>query len=596
MKKTRRLAIQVSIIVTLMFIFALGLIGFIVIRGTKNMYIESNNDAIVKEVKEYKNLFMSPDIVKWVVDEWEKDPDMVNEPASEIQLTFEDELNYSVYAQTLDMEEINSWDEETKRDFLKAMYNYIVSVFDRKRQEDNFEAVYCFDIRKYGQEHPEGEDDICVIFGSDNYSDSTGDHSLGLMASRDSAVVMFELLHNGKYGVDYGDIVYQELSLEGVNSLLYLAVVPVIVDEELLYVLCFEYDWSSFAHILNVNLNYMIIWGAICLILTNIMLILFIYLKAVRPTVKVHNAVREYIETKNSEAVVKKMSAVKAKNEFGRLADSISELAVEIDRYTEENLRLNGERERVEAELDLATKIQADMLPTAFPDIPELSLYASMDPAKEVGGDFYDFFFIDEEHLGLVIADVSGKGVPAALFMMMSKMLVKNYAMMGLPPAEVLNRANASICENNKNKMFVTVWFGVLDIATGHLRAANAGHEYPMVRKPGGQFEMLKDKHGFVLGAMKKKRYTEYEFDVEPGGTLFVYTDGAPEATNAGNELFGTERMLAALNRDPDAPPETLLNNMTAAINEFVGDAPQFDDLTMLGIKYNGKTKTEEQI
>ena len=197
MKKTRRLAIQVSIIVTLMFIFALGLIGFIVIRGTKNMYIESNNDAIVKEVKEYKNLFMSPDIVKWVVDEWEKDPDMVNEPASEIQLTFEDELNYSVYAQTLDMEEINSWDEETKRDFLKAMYNYIVSVFDRKRQEDNFEAVYCFDIRKYGQEHPEGEDDICVIFGSDNYSDSTGDHSLGLMASRDSAVVMFELLHLG---------------------------------------------------------------------------------------------------------------------------------------------------------------------------------------------------------------------------------------------------------------------------------------------------------------------------------------------------------------------------------------------------------------
>ena len=596
MKKTRKLAVQVSIIVTLMFIFALALIGFIVISGTRNMYIESNNDAIVKQVKEYKNLFMSTDIVKWVIDEWEKDPDMVHEPASELQLTFEDELNYSVYAQTLDMEEINTWDEETKRAFLKAMYNYIVNVFDRKRGDDTFEAVYCFDIRKYGEEHSEDEGDICMIFECNGYSDEVGDHSLGLQAEKDDSVPLFDVLHNGTYGVDYGDIVYQDLYIEGNRSLTYLAFVPVIVNGEMLYVLCFEYDWSSFAHILNVNLNYMIIWGAVCLILINIMLILFIYLKAVRPTVKVHNAVREYIETKNSEAVVKKMSAVKAKNEFGRLADSISELAVEIDRYTEENLRLNSERERVEAELDLATKIQADMLPTSFPDIPELSLYASMDPAKEVGGDFYDFFFIDEEHLGLVIADVSGKGVPAALFMMMSKMLVKNYAMMGLPPSEVLNRANASICENNKNKMFVTVWFGVLDITTGHIRAANAGHEYPMIRKPGGQFEMIKDKHGFVLGAMKKKRYTEYEFDVEPGGTLFVYTDGAAEAANAGNELFGTGRMLETLNSDPDALPEMLLKNMTEAINRFVGDAPQFDDLTMLCIKYNGKTKAEEQI
>ena len=588
MKKTRRLAIQVSIIVTLMFIFALGLIGFIVIRGTKNMYIESNNDAIVKEVKEYKNLFMSPDIVKWVVDEWEKDPDMVNEPASEIQLTFEDELNYSVYAQTLDMEEINSWDEETKRDFLKAMYNYIVSVFDRKRQEDNFEAVYCFDIRKYGQEHPEGEDDICVIFGSDNYSDSTGDHSLGLMASRDSAVVMFELLHNGKYGVDYGDIVYQELSLEGVNSLLYLAVVPVIVDEELLYVLCFEYDWSSFAHILNVNLNYMIIWGAICLILTNIMLILFIYLKAVRPTVKVHNAVREYIETKNSEAVVKKMSAVKAKNEFGRLADSISELAVEIDRYTEENLRLNGEKERVEAELDLATKIQADMLPTAFPDIPDLSLYASMDPAKEVGGDFYDFFFIDEEHLGLVIADVSGKGVPAALFMMMSKNLIGNYAMQGDSPARVLELANDVICEHNEEEMFVTVWLGVLELSTGRITAANAGHEFPIIRKANGDFEIFRDKHGFVIGGLPGAKYKDYEFRLEKGGMIFLYTDGVPEATNAAEELFGTDRLLEAMNANMEKDTEAILAAVKNAVNGFVGSAEQFDDLTMLGLKYYG--------
>ncbi|HBI51698.1 MAG TPA: hypothetical protein DDX72_02835 [Ruminococcaceae bacterium] len=290
---------------------------------------------------------------------------------------------------------------------------------------------------------------------------------------------------------------------------------------------------------------------------------------------------------------------IRTGDEIEHLGDTMSKMENDMRGYLSNLAQVTAEKERIGTELNLATQIQNSMLPTFFPPFPdrtEFDLFADMKPAKEVGGDFYDFFFIDEEHLGLVIADVSGKGVPAALFMMMSKMLVKNYAMTGLPPAEVLNRANASICENNKNKMFVTVWFGVLDITTGHIKAANAGHEYPMIRKPGGQFEIFKDKHGFVLGAMKKKRYTEYEFDVEPGGTLFVYTDGAAEAANAGNELFGTGRMLETLNSDPDALPETLLKNMTEAINRFVGDAPQFDDLTMLCIKYNGKTKTGEQI
>ena len=148
---------------------------------------------------------------------------------------------------------------------------------------------------------------------------------------------------------------------------------------------------------------------------------------------------------------------------MGRLADSIAAMTVEIDRYTEENLRLNGEKERVAAELDLAMKIQADSLLTAFPDRPEARLFAIMDPAKEVGGDFYDFFFLDGDHLGLVIADVSGKGIPSALFMMASKNMIKNYALAGLPPAEVLNKTNVSLCENNRNKMFVTVWVGILE-------------------------------------------------------------------------------------------------------------------------------------
>jgi sigma-B regulation protein RsbU (phosphoserine phosphatase) len=185
----------------------------------------------------------------------------------------------------------------------------------------------------------------------------------------------------------------------------------------------------------------------------------------------------------------------------------------------------------------------------------------------------------------MVMADVSGKGVPAALFMMMSKILVNNFAMMGGSPAKVLEQVNSQICKNNDEEMFVTVWFGVLEISTGKITAANAGHEYPMLKKADGSFELFKDKHGFVIGGMDGMKYKEYEFTLERGGTLFLYTDGVAEATNAKNELFGTERMLEALNADPNAAPKILLENMKNAVDEFVGDAPQFDDLTMLGVK-----------
>ena len=208
-----------------------------------------------------------------------------------------------------------------------------------------------------------------------------------------------------------------------------------------------------------------------------------------------------------------------------------------------------------------------------------------MTPAKEVGGDFYDFFLLDDDHLGLVMADVSGKGVPAALFMMMSKILVNNFAMMGGSPAKVLEQTNSQICRNNDEEMFVTVWFGVLEISTGKVTAANAGHEYPILKKADGKFELFKDKHGFVVGGMEGMKYKEYEFTIEKGGTLFLYTDGVAEATNAEEKLFGTDRMLDALNIDPQTDPKTLLFNMKKSVDEFVGDAPQFDDLTMLAVK-----------
>ena len=207
-----------------------------------------------------------------------------------------------------------------------------------------------------------------------------------------------------------------------------------------------------------------------------------------------------------------------------------------------------------------------------------------MTPAKEVGGDFYDFFLIDEDHLGMVIADVSGKGVPAALFMMMSKIMIDNYATSGISPKEVLEKTNDQICKNNEEEMFVTVWFGILTISTGHVVAANAGHEYPILKTADGDFTLFKEPHGFVVGGMEGISYKQYEFDIEHGGTLFVYTDGVAEATNTEEEQFGTDRMLTVLNQNQDSSLEDLLHNMKSAVDEFVGEAEQFDDLTMLAI------------
>lgn len=270
------------------------------------------------------------------------------------------------------------------------------------------------------------------------------------------------------------------------------------------------------------------------------------------------------------------------------LGDSVEKMESDILLYTENLTKITAEKERIGTELTLATKIQANMLPNhfpAYPDRTEFDIYASMTPAKEVGGDFYDFFLIDEDHMGIVMADVSGKGVPAALFMMMAKSYVKNFAIVGGTPGEVLTRVNDTICNNNKNNMFVTIWFGILTISTGRIVAANAGHEYPVIRKAGGSFELLKDKHGLVIGGMQGVRYREYEFTVEKGGTLFLYTDGVPEATNAFNKMFETGRMLEALNTEPDAAPQRVLEHVDAAVKEFVGEASQFDDLTMLAIK-----------
>ena len=278
-------------------------------------------------------------------------------------------------------------------------------------------------------------------------------------------------------------------------------------------------------------------------------------------------------------------------DEVEALAESFAKLSARTLQYVDQVRSVTAEKERIGTELALATNIQASMLPHIFPAFPErdeFDIFASMDPAKEVGGDFYDYFLVDEDHLCMIIADVSGKGVPAALFMMASKIILQSSAMLHCSPEEILQRANRTICMNNEMEMFVTVWLGILELSTGKLIAANAGHEIPALRRPGQPFELFRDKHGFVIGGIENVKYRPYEIRMEPGSKLFLYTDGVAEATNAEKELFGTDRMIDALNRDPDAAPEQLLKNVRTAVDGFVKEAEQFDDLTMLCLEYKG--------
>ncbi|MBE6529516.1 MAG: hypothetical protein E7680_02795 [Ruminococcaceae bacterium] len=277
---------------------------------------------------------------------------------------------------------------------------------------------------------------------------------------------------------------------------------------------------------------------------------------------------------------------------FATVLSSVYMFSVIIQNQNDKYAKQQLETSRIENELNMASSIQSSMLPNIFPPFPERSefdIFASMNPAKEVGGDFYDFFLVDDDHLCMVMADVSGKGVPAALFMMASKIILANNAMMGKSPAQILTDTNAAICSNNREEMFVTVWIGILEISTGKLTAANAGHEYPVLKQANGNFELVKDKHGFVIGGMDGVKYKEYELRLEPGAKLLLYTDGVPEATNAQNELFGADRMLAALNQNCEASPADTLNHLRSSVDAFVKDAEQFDDLTMLCLEYKGK-------
>ena len=333
------------------------------------------------------------------------------------------------------------------------------------------------------------------------------------------------------------------------------------------------------------------VWNCIVFVLIETVLaivaaMIMFYRTVIRPIGMLSAAAQEFGSAEEDYTKEHVISLnIRSNDEISDLYGEIRSMETRIIDYADNIEKITAEKERTLTELRTAAQIQESMLPTAFPDREEFDLYASMSPAREVGGDFYDFFFRDEDHLVLVIADVSGKGIPAALFMTVSKLLIHERAMMGGTPAQILMAVNDRICEDNHYRMFVTVWLGILEISTGKMVCANAGHEYPVLKNPGGKFELLKNKHGLVLGAMEHMKYRDYELSLAKGSCLFVYTDGVPEATDAQQNMYGTARLVETLNRVPDESPAHILEHVKRSVDAFAKDEPQFDDLTMLCLR-----------
>lgn len=278
-------------------------------------------------------------------------------------------------------------------------------------------------------------------------------------------------------------------------------------------------------------------------------------------------------------------------DEIESLSESFNFMLAKLEDYIENLSKVTAEKERIGAELNVAKQIQADMLPgifPAFPDRDEFDIYASMDPAKEVGGDFYDFFMLDDNHLVFLIADVSGKGVPAALFMVITKTLIKNQVMKGQEPYAVFEEVNNQLCENNQEGMFVTAWLGILEISTGIITYVNAGHNPPLVKRKDGKYDYLQCRPGFVLAGMEGIPYQQDKIKLQEGDCIFIYTDGVTDANNPKKELFGEDRLSDTIDIYKDNGPKELLYNLKAELENYMGEEEQFDDITMLCVEYKG--------
>ena len=363
-------------------------------------------------------------------------------------------------------------------------------------------------------------------------------------------------------------------------------IVPIDNDEgKVSALLCVQRPISELASVILSFVSYIIIASLVLVLVVAQFVVRFLRKWVVKPIRKISIEATRFAKenTKGEE-----LGDVSKFEEIYNLSRSIDKMETDMVNYIDNLTTVTAERERIGTELNFAKQIQYSSLPTKFPAFPnreEFDVYAYMKPAKEVGGDFYNFVLVDDDHLAVWIGDVSDKGVPAALFMMSINIMINIRTCMGGTPSEIMAFVNDNICEHNGENMFITIWLGILEISTGRLTFVNAGHEDMAVYREGGEFELYKTKHNIAVGIQSGMVYKDFEMQLGKGDKIFIYTDGVPEATDPYDTLFNTDRMISALNEKKDGSPQEFLEIVYTRVKEFVGDRTQFDDLTMVGLE-----------
>lgn len=376
------------------------------------------------------------------------------------------------------------------------------------------------------------------------------------------------------------------------------AILPIVSDGEVVAIIGVEIPMSTQEAVVREHVTDTLLIIGIMIIILMIVYIVWFMGRVVRPIESLSKEAEAFTLETHSEGhtgytISDKLLKVRTGDEIEYLARSLYNMEKYIDSTTRDLISAARESERERSELGIANKIQKDILPSVFPAFPdrhEFDIYASMTPARFVAGDFYDYFFIDDNRLCMVIADVTGKGIPAALFMVIAKTVIKNRAMQGGTPSDILKDVNNQLREGNDTKMFVTAWLGIVDTQTGMLTFANAGHEYPVLTAEDGSFRYLKDKHGLVMGLKADISYTDTQVGLRPGDTLFVYTDGVPDAQDYEGDAYGIDRLIEVMNGYPKATPQELIERVLDSVMEYSKDVDQFDDITMLAFTYLGFT------
>ncbi|MCR5092474.1 MAG: serine/threonine-protein phosphatase [Lachnospiraceae bacterium] len=589
--RIRGILVEVGSILGLLFLIVIVVITNYLTCASFTSYLMTRKDQVEFSLKGVEKAILDYDGLNWAIDYWKEHPDEIvlnffedfdSEKVNEwVAMTeYLHESNIVEYGEITNItsEILEQLPEKWHMTYANAVYTYLFWELQLQLSEEKVNDLYLV------QMNLTGEDPIVLIDGSAEGNESSyklGDkipfETLAELRNRFTEATRESELNWGwlTYSMDdkFG-ILYQIGDKYADQGLVLISTISMRdISQSLGYIRGFR------------------IQAVVFLILIAVLMLLILRFTVLSPLEKVQKSVLEYQRDKDANKVQQTLSTVPDHNEIGVLAGQFSSLTREMDRYTEQIAVMASERERTEYELSLATSIQMNALSTDFPDRPEFSLRASMIPARDVGGDFYDFFEIDEDHLALVIADVSDKGVPAALFMMSAQIMLSERTRAGGTPAEILSSVNEKLCEKSPmTEMFVTVWLGILEISTGRMVCANAGHEFPAIRSGSEGFRLIKDRHGMVLGGIEGSKYHDYEIMLAPGDAVFVYTDGVPEANNEDGEFYGPERMEASLRKENDTmDPAMILKRVQEDLGDFVAGAVQFDDTTMLCLIYKGK-------